>query len=69
MNSLLILIPVSLVLLGIAIGAFWWAVRHGQFDDMDTPPLDMLRDSDRPAPRARATKGNDDRKGDGDDAT
>ncbi|MES2668802.1 MAG: cbb3-type cytochrome oxidase assembly protein CcoS [Pseudomonadota bacterium] len=54
MNSLLILVPVSLVLLGIAIGAFWWAVRQGQFDDLDTPPLDILRDSDRPAPRPRA---------------
>lgn len=62
MNSLLILVPVSLVLLGIAIGAFWWAVRQGQFDDLDTPPLDILRDSDRPAPRqyARHDEGDDD---------
>lgn len=62
MNSLLILVPVSLVLLGIAIGAFWWAVRQGQFDDLDTPPLDILRDSDRPAPRAHARhdEGDDD---------
>ncbi len=64
MNSLLILVPVSLVLLGIAIGAFWWAVRQGQFDDLDTPPLDVLRDSERPAPRAE--HGN--RNGDSDDA-
>lgn len=54
MNSLLILVPVSVVLLGIAIGAFWWAVRQGQFDDLDTPTLDILRDSDRSAPRPRA---------------
>ena len=62
MNSLLILVPVSLVLLGIAIGAFWWAVRQGQFDDLDTPPLDILRDGDRPAPRphARHDEGGDD---------
>jgi len=51
MNSLLILVPVSLVLLGVAIGAFWWAVRRGQFDDLDTPPLDILRDTEHPAPR------------------
>lgn len=63
MNSLLILVPVSLVLLGIAIGAFWWAVRQGQFDDLDTPPLDILRDSDRPAARPRALHDED-----GDDA-
>jgi cbb3-type cytochrome oxidase maturation protein len=50
MNSLLVLVPISLVLLGIAIAAFVWAVRRGQFDDLDTPPLDILRDQDRPAP-------------------
>jgi cbb3-type cytochrome oxidase maturation protein len=47
MTILLLLIPLSVVLLGVAIAAFVWAVRSGQFDDLDTPPLDMLRD-DRP---------------------
>lgn len=50
MNILLLLIPISLVLLGIAIAAFVWAVRRGQFDDLDTPALDILEDDDRPAP-------------------
>lgn len=50
MNILLALIPVSLLLLAGAIWAFLWAVRRGQFDDLDTPALDMLRDDDRPAP-------------------
>jgi cbb3-type cytochrome oxidase maturation protein len=45
---LLMLIPLSLVLLVAAIGAFVWAVRKGQFDDMDTPALDILHD-DPPA--------------------
>lgn len=54
MNILLALIPISLLLLGAAIWAFLWAVRGGQFDDLDTPALDMLRDEDRPAP-PRAT--------------
>jgi cbb3-type cytochrome oxidase maturation protein len=44
MNSLLILIPVSVVLLVVAILAFWWAVRGGQFDDLDAPALDILTD-------------------------
>ncbi len=68
MNSLLILVPVSLVLLGIAIGAFWWAVRRGQFDDLDTPPLDILRDTDGPAPRPRAMHANSGANADGEDA-
>lgn len=50
MNILLALIPISLLLLGAAIWAFLAAVRGGQFDDLDTPALDMLRDDDRPAP-------------------
>ena len=44
MNILLALIPISLILLGIAVAAFIWAVKRGQFDDMDTPALDILRD-------------------------
>lgn len=44
MNILLMLIPISLLLLGVAIWAFVWAVRGGQFDDLDTPALDILHD-------------------------
>ena len=43
MSILLALIPISLILLGIAVAAFVWAVKRGQFDDMDTPALDILR--------------------------
>lgn len=50
MNILLALIPISLLLLLLAIGAFLWAVRRGQFDDLDTPPLDILGDDSRPTP-------------------
>jgi cbb3-type cytochrome oxidase maturation protein len=45
-NILLLLIPLSVMLLGIAVWAFVWAVRRGQFDDLDTPALDILRDDD-----------------------
>lgn len=51
MSALLILIPVSLVLLGIAVWAFFWAVDRGQFDDLDTPALRIL-ETDAPAPTA-----------------
>lgn len=44
MNILLMLIPISLLLLGAAIWAFVWAVRGGQFDDLDTPALDILHE-------------------------
>ncbi|WP_267224540.1 cbb3-type cytochrome oxidase assembly protein CcoS [Dyella silvae] len=48
MIILLMLIPLSLMLLALAIGSFVWAVRKGQFDDMDTPALDILHDDASP---------------------
>jgi cbb3-type cytochrome oxidase maturation protein len=44
MNILLVLVPLSLLLLVAILGAFAWAVRTGQFDDLDTPALDILHD-------------------------
>jgi len=44
MTILLLLIPLSLLLLAVAAWAFVWAVRKGQFDDLDTPALDILVD-------------------------
>ncbi|MBO9663016.1 cbb3-type cytochrome oxidase assembly protein CcoS [Dokdonella sp.] len=44
MNILLALIPVSILLLIAAGIAFFWAVDHDQFDDMDTPALLPLLD-------------------------
>jgi cbb3-type cytochrome oxidase maturation protein len=50
MNSLLFLVPISIALLGVAIGAFAWAVRRGQFEDLDAAALDILVDDDAPRP-------------------
>ena len=44
MTILLLLIPISLALLGVAVWAFVWAVRRGQFDDLDSAALDILAD-------------------------
>lgn len=44
MTILLLLVPISVLLLGIAIAAFAWAARSGQFDDLDAAPLQMLVD-------------------------
>ncbi len=48
MSILLLLIPLSVLLLGAAIWAFAWAVRRGQFEDLDTPALDILCDDEGP---------------------
>jgi cbb3-type cytochrome oxidase maturation protein len=43
-NILLLLIPISLALIGVAIWAFAWAVRRGQFENLDAAALDVLVD-------------------------
>jgi cbb3-type cytochrome oxidase maturation protein len=35
MTILLVLIPLGVVLLGLAVALFVWAVRHGQFEDLE----------------------------------
>jgi len=47
MSILYILIPLALLILGIAVWAFFWAVGNGQFDDLDTPALRILMDDDK----------------------
>jgi cbb3-type cytochrome oxidase maturation protein len=48
MESVWLLIPVSVILVfGIAV-AFWWSVRSGQFDDLEGPGFRILMDDDGP---------------------
>lgn len=44
MEIIYLLIPLSLVLLVVAIWAFFWAAKSGQFDDLDSPGLSILDD-------------------------
>ncbi|HET7612254.1 MAG TPA: cbb3-type cytochrome oxidase assembly protein CcoS [Rhodanobacteraceae bacterium] len=44
MNVLLVLVPISLVLAALAVAVFFWAVRHDQFEDLDTPKIMPLLD-------------------------
>lgn len=57
MESVYLLIPVSVLLVfGIAI-AFWWSVRSGQFDDLEGPGFLVLMDDNPPKPPAGAGAG------------
>lgn len=60
MTILLLLIPLSLMLLAVAAWAFAWAVKRGQFDDLDTPAIDILRDDDPLDPNRPRDKADDD---------
>lgn len=57
METLYLLIPVSVVLV-FAIGvAFWWSVRSGQFDDLEGPAYRILMDDDRVIPQSPTAPG------------
>ncbi|QDT67933.1 Cytochrome oxidase maturation protein cbb3-type [Planctomycetes bacterium MalM25] len=42
MSVVFVMAPVALLLAAIAVGAFIWATRDGQFDDVETPAHRML---------------------------
>ncbi len=46
MEILYLLIPLSVVLVFVIAGAFWWSVDSGQFDDLDGPSQRILQDDD-----------------------
>ena len=49
METLYLLIPLSVVLVFLIAVAFWWSVRSGQFDDMEGPAYRILMDRDTPS--------------------
>lgn len=48
MDILYLLVPLSVVLVFLIAAVFWWAVRSGQFDDLEGPAHRILMDDDRP---------------------
>lgn len=58
MTIIYLLIPLGIVVLVLAIGAFFWAVRTGQFDDMETPAWRILLDDDSAPPEEKNIKNN-----------
>lgn len=46
MSVILLLIPLSLVMAGLFLGAFVWAVRRGQYEDTCTPSMRILVEDD-----------------------
>lgn len=48
MNALLYLIPIAVLLGLVGLVAFLWALKSGQFDDMDGAASRILFDDDSP---------------------
>ena len=46
MDVLYLLVPLSVGMVLVVGGVFWLALKSGQFDDLDTPPLRIIADDD-----------------------
>lgn len=46
MESLYLLIPLSLVLVAVIAAFFYWSIKNGQFDDLEGPGHAILMDDD-----------------------
>lgn len=49
MSIVAIVLPLALLIVAAAVGAFVWAARSGQFDDTETPATRVLIDDAAPA--------------------
>ena len=47
MESVLYLVPLMLILVAVGIGLFSWAVKSGQYDDLEGPAHRILYDDDK----------------------
>ena len=50
MTMLYVLIPLAMVLLAVAIWALLWAIKSGQFDDLDSQGWSVVLDDDQKPP-------------------
>jgi len=50
MTMLYVLIPLAMVLLAVAIWALLWAIKSGQFDDLDSHGWSVVLDDDQKPP-------------------
>jgi len=48
MKILYLLIPLGFIVMGIALWAIIWAVKNGQFEDLEGPAHRILMDDDDP---------------------
>jgi cbb3-type cytochrome oxidase maturation protein len=53
MSVLYIVLPLALIIATVAVTAFVWSVKGGQFEDLETPAMRMLHDDVDADTRAR----------------
>jgi cbb3-type cytochrome oxidase maturation protein len=52
MSVLLIVVPLALLVVGLAVGAYIWSAGDGQFDDLETPAMRMVHEDGDVVPPA-----------------
>ncbi|WP_027329674.1 cbb3-type cytochrome oxidase assembly protein CcoS [Marinimicrobium agarilyticum] len=61
MESLFLLVPIALIFVAIALKIFFWAIKSGQYDNLDTEAHRILFDEDendaQPAAKPKADPG------------
>jgi len=55
MESLYLLIPVGLIFIALAVKVLFWAIKNGQYDDLDTEAHRILFDDKTDRPKASTT--------------
>jgi cbb3-type cytochrome oxidase maturation protein len=48
MDIIYLLLPIVLLIAGIMVGIFFWAVKSDQFEDLEGPAHRILMDDDKP---------------------
>jgi cbb3-type cytochrome oxidase maturation protein len=44
MSVIFLVLPLALLLVAVAVGAFVWATKRGQYDDLETPAIRAMQD-------------------------
>lgn len=59
MSIIYVLIPLAIIIVGIAIVVFFWAVRSNQFEDLDRQGYSILFDDDISKPDTNTARKSD----------
>jgi len=58
LSIIYLMIPLALILVGVAVWALIWAIRSGQFDDLESHGWSVVLDDDeKPPPDPEAPRG------------
>jgi cbb3-type cytochrome oxidase maturation protein len=44
MSVIFLVLPLALLIVAVAVGAFVWAAKRGQYDDLETPAIRAVHD-------------------------